>query len=279
MTNPDLKKLLPAVEEIARNAGAEILKHYDGTISYIKKDGSDVTDADYASENIILPALQKLTPHTPILSEERAAAGDIPDLSKGTFWTVDPLDGTREFLNKTGAFVVAIGLIVDGQPVLGVIYHPAMGLLYSGCGPGTATKTGADGTRTALTATQSTAAAERILVNEAHANMAAIKSYLQQQFRQAAHKIDSKSSILRACQVADNLASMAVVYAAQRDGRTAFWDVAPGHAIVESAGGRVETPEGKALDYTAADLHVAPHIVLSPHHTATKNNTPKQPAA
>ena len=273
MKDADLKMLLPAVEEIARQAGAEIMQHYAGTKVHIKNDGSEVTDADHAAENIILTALRRLTPHTPIVSEERVAAGEVPDVSGGTFWTVDPLDGTGEFINKTGAFVVAIALVVDNKPVMGVIYHPVMGLMYSARGPGTASKTGADGIRTPLVAgSKAVADSLHVLVNQPHADMPRVKGYLSAQFTKAL-QIDTKSGIFRACQVAEGLADMEIVCSAKRQGRNKWWDVAPGQALVESAGGRVETLDGQPLRYDAADLQVPPHVVLSPvqsRHAARK---------
>ena len=103
----------------------------------------------------------------------------------------------------------------------------------------------------------------RVLVNEPHADMPFIRGYLTKQFGKAA-QIDPESGILRACQVADGLADMAVVCANKRQGRTCWWDVAPGHAIVASAGGRVETLDGQPLRYESSDLRVPPHILLSP---------------
>lgn len=267
MIDSDLKNKLESVEEIARQAGAEIMKLYAGTNVYIKSDGSSVTDADHAAEVLILRELKKLTPDIPIISEERVADGEIPDISGGTFWTVDPLDGTEEFINKTGAFVVAISLVIDNKVVMGVVYHPEMDLMYSGCGPGTASKTGPDGVRTSLNTAPSPPAGEsgdmQVLVNEPHADMPRIKGYLSKQFGKAA-RIEVKSGILRACQVAENTADMAVVCASKRNGRTYWWDVAPGHAIIESAGGKIETLEGQPMLYDAEDLQVPPHIILSP---------------
>ena len=268
---PDPAALLPDVEAISCEAGAAIMEFYNGVSTHEKlevinkADGSEVTSADYAAEKIILAALAKLTPDIPIVCEERVANGDKPDISGGTFWTVDPLDGTKEFLNRTGAFVVAISLVVDNKPVLGVIYHPAMGLMYSGCGPGTATKVDRAGIRTPLGDKKEEDKELRVLVNEPHANMQNIKGYLSRQFGNAA-RIDAKSGILRACQVAAGLASLSVYESKKNDGRTSWWDVAPGHAIVEAAGGRVEQMDGKPLVYDSPDYKVPPHVAFSPQH-------------
>lgn len=276
MQTPDLKQLLPHVEALARQAGAEIMRRYAAPDIHSKEDGSAVTDADLAAEKIILPALQALTPGIPIISEERVAAGEVPDISGGTFWTVDPLDGTQEFIDKTGAFVVAIALVADHRPVLGVIYHPAMNLLYSAAGPGSATRVEADGVRHAVGDGVASPPALRILINERHTDLERVKGYLTQQFGSAV-QVDGKSGILRACQVADGRADMAVVAGKRAGNRTAFWDVAPGHAIIEAAGGIVETLDGKPLLYNDADLHVGPHAAISPRR-AQKGGTAPPPA-
>ena len=247
---PDPAALLNDVEAIAHEAGEAIMAFYNGAVEaeiINKADGSPVTSADYAAEKIILAALAKLTPDIPIVCEERVAQGDKPDISGGTFWTVDPLDGTKEFLNRTGAFVVAISLVVDNKPVLGVIYHPAMGLMYSGCGPGTATKVDSKGVRTPLGDKKEENKALRVLVNEPHANMQNIKGYLSRQFGNAA-RIDAKSGILRACQVAEGLASLSV------------------YEMAEAAGGRVEKLDGTPLVYDSTDYKVPPHVAFSPQH-------------
>lgn len=273
MSKIDLKTLVLQVEDIARQAGGEIMKHYKGTGVYIKADGSEVTDADHASEDMILPALKALTPDIPIVSEERVTAGEIPDTSGGAFWTVDPLDGTTEFVNKTGAFVVAIALVIDNCVVLGVMYHPATGMMYSGCGPGTATKTGPDGVRLPLSVKKSAENDElRVLVNEPHADVRRIQGYLTAQFGKAA-KIDTKSSVFRPCQVAEGSADLAVFCSAKRQGHIYWWDVAPGHAIVEAAGGIYVTMEGHLpLVYDAPNLQVPPHAALPA--LPSKNITP-----
>lgn len=270
--------LLPAIEQLARDAGAVIMAHYNdpATKAYTKKDGSVVTDADHAAEKIILARLAALTPDIPVVSEEAAEAGHVPDTSGGTFWTVDPLDGTREFTERTGAFVVAIALVVDHKPVLGVVYHPAMDKMYVGAGPGSAAEVRADGTRAPLSAPAAQPQGElRVLVNENSADLPKVKGYLSKQFGDAA-RIDGKSGILRACQVAEGSADASVVYPVNRDGRTKFWDVAPGQAIIEAAGGRVQDIDGKPLRYDAADLQVPPHICLNPQR-AQQNGKPPTP--
>lgn len=276
MSKPDLASLLPSIEKLARDAGAVIMQHYNdpNTRTYIKKDGSVVTDADHAAEKLILPRLAALTPDIPIVSEEAVEAGNIPDISGGTFWAVDPLDGTKEFADRTGAFVVAIALIVDHKPVMGVVYHPALDKLYVAAGPGTAAEVKPDGTHVPLTLPTAPADEKlRVLLNEHSADMPKVKGYLSEQFGNAA-SIDSKSSVLRACQVAESSADASIVYPVNRGGRTKFWDVAPGHAIVEAAGGKVQDIHGNPLRYDAEDLQVPPHMCLSPKRVQAAKKPP-----
>src|SRR5690242_7364207 len=131
MPVPASAPLLPSIRTIAREAGQVILRYYLDTIDVTtKSDGTPVTAADHAAEAVILPALHHLTPDIPVISEEQFAAGKAPE-AKGTFWLVDPLDGTSSFVDRTDEFTVNIGLIKDGEPVLGVIYVPVSGDLYA----------------------------------------------------------------------------------------------------------------------------------------------------
>jgi 3'(2'), 5'-bisphosphate nucleotidase len=110
----DYKNLLAEIKRTALKAGALELEHYNaGTSVMEKKDGSPVTIADQEAELMILKDLVALTPDIPIVAEEEAAAGNIPDISGGLFWLVDPLDGTKEFVRRSGDFTVNIALMRD----------------------------------------------------------------------------------------------------------------------------------------------------------------------
>ncbi len=116
--------LLQAVEEIAEHAGEVILGFYSRDIAVTRKaDASPVTEADEAAERAILPALAVLTPEIPAISEEAVSKGQAPDgatiARAGRFWLVDPLDGTREYINRNGEFTVNIALIEFGPPCAG----------------------------------------------------------------------------------------------------------------------------------------------------------------
>jgi 3'(2'), 5'-bisphosphate nucleotidase len=133
MPQHDSDQLIDDLLQICLDAGAEIMRIYEGDIEIrTKDDASPVTDADEAAEKIILAGLEKSVPGIPVVAEESAAAGHIPDISGGKFFLVDPLDGTKEFISKNGEFTVNIALIENGVPISGVVYAPAIGRIYAG---------------------------------------------------------------------------------------------------------------------------------------------------
>ena len=131
--------LMKDVQEIALEAGDELMDHYNRHLkddTYLNIENKDnhltdvdpVTNADHAANDIIIARLKALMPNLPIISEENAEHPDIPE--DGRFWTVDPLDGTKGFINKTGGFYVKIALMDGFKPILGVIVHPVRDVLY-----------------------------------------------------------------------------------------------------------------------------------------------------
>lgn len=128
--------LLVPVIAVARRAGAAILAVYqraDAIAVTEKADASPLTEADLAAHRFIVAALHALTPELPVLSEESAAPAPWPERRQWTrYWLVDPLDGTREFVARTGEFTVNIALVEHGVPVLGVVLVPVSGVVYAG---------------------------------------------------------------------------------------------------------------------------------------------------
>jgi 3'-phosphoadenosine 5'-phosphosulfate (PAPS) 3'-phosphatase len=113
-----LSDLLPDIVRIARGASRVILEYYDGRIAVDeKRDGSPVTAADRAAEDYIVPELRRLTPDVPVVAEESVHDGKVPEVGDGRFWLVDPLDGTKEFINRNGDFTVNIALIERRVPL------------------------------------------------------------------------------------------------------------------------------------------------------------------
>src|SRR5690348_1266135 len=115
-------QLADELTQIARQAGAEILKVYAADFTTQRKaDQSPVTEADLAAEAVIIAALRRLTPDIPVIAEEQAQAQGLPEHASKRFWLVDPLDGTKEFVARNGEFTVNIALVENGAPVLGIV--------------------------------------------------------------------------------------------------------------------------------------------------------------
>jgi 3'(2'), 5'-bisphosphate nucleotidase len=236
----DLAALMAAVRPIAEQAAQATLRFYGLTEAATKADGSPVTVADQAAEDIILPALRALTPEIPVVSEEEASRGLSPDVTGARFWLVDPLDGTREFLSGNGEFTVNIALIENGVPVLGVVVVPALGDTYAGAEPGTAILEDAAGERKIAVRA---APAEGLVVvgSRSHGDAEAMAAFLGD--RKVA-SFRAAGSSLKLCLIARGEADLY-----PRFGTTMEWDIAAGHAVLRAAGGRVEALDGGPFRY------------------------------
>ena len=228
--------LLPTLVEIARAAGAEIARIYaDGCAIEEKEDGSPVTIADRHAEAIILDRLGAAFPGIPVLAEEEAAAGRIPVLG-ARYFCVDPLDGTRGFVQRNGEFTVNIALIEDRRAVAGVIYAPVPDLLYfGGDGEGAFRARGCGGAEPIATREPPATG----LVGIGSRNHAAPGTAERNARLGIADYLPSGSS-LKFCLLAEGAAD---VY--PRWGPTMEWDTAAGQAILEAAGGRVLVLDGE----------------------------------
>lgn len=239
----DALSLLPALEILARRAGEAILKIYatDFVVDH-KEDASPVTLADQQAEALILPGLAALTPAIPVIAEEQVAAGRIPVVGD-TFWLVDPLDGTKEFIKRNGEFTVNIGLIENGIPVAGVVLAPAMEVLWSGAiGPegGQAWRDDTDGRRTISCRVPPERGAV-VMTSRSHRNPEELDQWMKPL---AEATLGFAGSSLKFCQVAEGSADFY-----PRFGPTCEWDTAAGHAVLNAAGGEVVTFDGLPLPY------------------------------
>ncbi|MEZ5449901.1 MAG: 3'(2'),5'-bisphosphate nucleotidase CysQ [Thiolinea sp.] len=240
----DRQQLLDSLVPVARMAGAQIMEVYakDPEADF-KGDGSPVTEADQAAEAIILPALQQLAPGIAIVSEENAASHALqaPEL----FFLVDPLDGTKEFLKRDGkgAFTVNIALIHQGEPVLGVVYAPALDRLFTGIVGTGAQEIQADVTRDIRIRPVPVQGA--VAVASASHRDADTDAWLQ---AQGIEQTVSIGSSLKFCLVA---AGEADVY--PRFGPTMEWDTGAGDAVLRAAGGQVTLPDTTAFRYGKPD--------------------------
>jgi 3'(2'), 5'-bisphosphate nucleotidase len=228
----DYTHLLPTIADIARRAGAAIMEVYRTDFDVERKDdGSPLTLADTASEAVILPALAALTPDIPIVSEESAETNATPDRIGNRFWLVDPLDGTREFLKRNDEFCVAIGLIDDGVPVLGVLHGPALDVTYAAAGPGTATRAWGGGAPQPISCRTPPADGIDVLASRSHRVDADLETFL------AAYTVRERVPQGSALKFGRIAAGEVDLY--PRLGPTMEWDTAGGHAIVLAAGGSV----------------------------------------
>ena len=246
---------------VAWRAGAIIMRHYAaGHIEQRRKDDhSPVTAADEEAERYILDELKRLAPGVAVIAEEEAAAGRIQTIG-ARFFLVDPLDGTKEFINRNGEFTVNIAEIQDGRPVRGAVYAPAMDRLFIGETPG-----GACELATRPNTEPDFAAARAIHVRTAPVDgMTAVASRSHRDTKTdeylAAYRIKdfvSAGSSLKFCLVA---AGEADIY--PRHGRTMEWDTAAGHAVLLAAGGTMTTLDGKPFTYgKTADKFANPFFV------------------
>ena len=247
----DMAALAAALCEMAHRAGREILAVYESDFAVLDKtDGSPVTEADTRAERVILDDLAACAPDVAVVAEESVAAGNVPEVDGRPFFLVDPLDGTREFVRRTDEFTVNIALIEDGAPTAGVVHVPALEETYWTAGDGTAWRSRHGG------------AAERIACRRPGTRLVAIASRSHRSAETDAWlerfgiaEVVSAGSSLKFCRIAEGVADLY-----PRLGRTMEWDIAAGHAIVNAAGGSVETLDGEPLVYGKPGFE-NPHVV------------------
>lgn len=236
---PDRLKLLDDLADAAREAGAAILDVARRGFEVEKKtDSSPVTEADRAAELIILAALARAAPGLPVIAEEEVAVGRIPT-HDDTYFLVDPLDGTKEFIRGGDDYTVNIGLIEGGVPRLGVVYAPATRRLHGGCIDAGAWLDEGQGRRSIRT--RSLGEELTAVASKSHLNQATI-DYLEAAVGTCGYY--SVGSSLKFCILAEGEAD---IY--PRASPTSEWDTAAGHAVLLAAGGLVHGPDAQPLSY------------------------------
>lgn len=231
---------LAAAREAATAAAAEILKRYqqDSSVT-LKTDGSPVTPADHAAHAVITAVLSRATPGIPIASEE---GGEI---TGERYWSVDPLDGTKEYVARTGAFVVSIALIEVGRPVIGVVQVPVTGACYyASHGQGAYKSEG--GRERAIHAARYAGGAVRLIGSARHGVDAVAKVCASLAAPGVPITRVALGSAWKFGRIAEGLAD---IY--PRLGPTHTWDTAAGQCIVEEAGGVVWTVGRIPLEYAS----------------------------
>ena len=232
--------LAAALREIALRAGREILAVYASNFTvHDKADASPVTEADTRAERIIVDGLGQCAPGIAVVAEEESAAGGVPCVDGAPFFLVDPLDGTREFISRNGEFTVNIALIENGAPTAGVVHLPAFDETFWTAGDGAAWRTRGAGAPERI-ACRRPGNGLVVVASRSHCD-AETDAYLEQ-FSIA--ELVSAGSSLKFCRIAEGAADLY-----PRFGRTMEWDVAAGHAIVNAAGGSVETTDGGRFLY------------------------------
>ena len=249
----NLSDLLPEIVAVAHDAGAEIMKIYatDFEVNW-KSYSSPVTAADEGAEAIILPKLRELTPDFTIVAEEAVSKDGIPDIGSAPFWLVDPLDGTREFLNRNDEFTVNIALVVDKEPKLGVIYVPALDTTYTGVVGVGATRQVGNAAPESITVRVPPEEGVTVLASRRHGDPETLSAFLKDR---PIAEIRNAGSSLKLCLVA---AGEGDIY--PRFGNTMEWDIAAGHAILSAAGGRITTEDGAPMLYAKETL-LNPHFI------------------
>ena len=254
MDTTTLTGYLPALLDAVDEASAAVMRFYDAAEEvrwYAKRDASPVTEADLAADAIILRALANLAPEIPAISEE-TFDGTFDIGNARSFWLVDPIDGTKEFLGRTGEFTVNIGLIVERRPVLGVIAIPVTGEVYWGMPGHGAWRRHKGRTRTircrmvpeeGLTVASSRYHGNPARLEQALAGMKVAKTY-------------RRGSSYKFCDIAYGLADYYPCF-----GSISEWDTAAGHALVLGAGGRVTAQDGGELMYGKEALRNPPFVV------------------
>ena len=246
--------MLDKICQLAREAGDAIMQVYDGAQPMDvtrKSDDSPVTAADLAAHQVIMQGLAALTPDIPLLSEEDPPSWEIRQHWQ-TYWLVDPLDGTKEFIKRNGEFTVNIALIENGKPVMGVVYAPALGVLYSAA-DGKAWK-------------QKNGETMQIHVREARPPLVVVsRSHfdkdveLQEYLHQLGeHQTTAIGSSLKFCLVAEGEAQLY-----PRFGPTNIWDTGAGHAVAIAAGAHVHDWKGQTLDYAPRESFLNPGFRVS----------------
>ena len=246
--------LIEPIVALARNAGDAILEVYATDFDVQSKgDESPLTQADLASHRCIVDGLAALTPDLPIISEESGLPDFEERSSWSSYWLIDPLDGTKEFVNRNGEFTVNIALIEAGRPVVGIVHVPVQGKTYVGCEGQGAELRNADETPQAIQVAAASASPVRVVGSRSHRG-ASLDAFIE---RLGNCELVPMGSSLKFCVVAKGEAD---VY--PRLGPTSEWDTAAAQAVVEQAGGSVVTLDGNPMMYNQKSDILNPHFLV-----------------
>ena len=248
MLSKNLESIIPQLEELTRGLFPEILKIYRNPKSTAKekKDGSPVTKADMYVHSMIVGFLEKNFSNIPVISEESFEQKNYKPAKE--FWIIDPIDGTKEFVNKSDEFTTNIALIQNGKPVLGVVGAPAFNKVWSGV---------VNGPNPKKNLTNKRRPTLRIVTSKSHRTVidTAFLNFLDKKGHRL--KIIPKGSSLKICTLADKKAD---IY--PRFGPTSEWDIAAADAILRSRGGGIFQIENqRPLEYGKKDSILNPMFI------------------
>ena len=255
------RELLDSVIAIAVVAGEEILDVYerDETADVqTKDDNSPLTEADLRAHRHIVSALHALTPDVPVLSEESESLPFAERSRWQTYWLVDPLDGTKEFIQRNGEFTVNIALVRDGEPMLGVVHVPVQGMTYSGLVGDGAWRRHPGEEEASPIQTRSLEDARTLRVVASRRHGAEALEALLQRLSGAFAEVEqlSMGSSLKICVIA---AGGADFY--PRLAPTSEWDTAAAHAVLRAAGGEIYDTRFQPLRYGRKDSLLNPFFL------------------
>ena len=255
-----LRQQMPALLTLARQAGVEIMAVYDADTPLhvdLKADDSPVTAADVRANEVLMQGLARLFPDLPVVSEE-VKASLLHRHPQAPFWLIDPLDGTREFINRTGQITVNLALIWAGYPIAGIITAPATDEVFWAIESVGAFEQRAGTDHRLQAAPYPNAGSDasrvvRVLASQSHMSEAT----LQWIDALGAHEVQRAGSSLKFCRLAQGAADCY-----PRLGPTCEWDTAAGQAIIEVAGGAVHALDGARLRY-GTDTELNPSFVAT----------------
>lgn len=254
----DRSRLIEALVPIVEAAGREILRVYETDFDVVSKtDDSPLTQADLAAHRVIRNALAALAPDIPLLSEEADLPGFTQRRAWSRYWLVDPLDGTKEFINRNGEFTVNVALIEGHRAVLGVVGVPAQHSIYVGdVINGRAERRDRTGRHVLTTRRMETTRPLIVVASRSHGGER-LEAFIDAlRTRCTAVERTPVGSSLKLCILAEGRAD---IY--PRLGPTSEWDIAAAHAVLEAAGGRVWSFDREPLRYNAKESFLNPEFV------------------
>lgn len=249
----DLEAMLRRVVPLAEEAAVGVCRIYRRTFKVdYKEDKSPLTEADLFAHKTIENGLMRIEPRLPVLSEESDEISYAERSTWETYWLVDPLDGTREFVKKRDDFTVNIALIHRHRAILGVVYVPVMKTCYMATLEGGARKLTAEGQTHTIRARKDAQEVPTIAVSISHTD-ATTRRFLE---KIGKHNLVRRGSLLKCCLIAEGKADFY-----PRFGKTGEWDTAAGQCILEEAGGTLTDFSGNPLRYNTRQSLINPSFV------------------